>query len=210
MRRKSACKSQLSGVVWFKSCRCRASRRRWCPPTRPAAHRPAKWPPAGGLLSCLRAGHADHRHGAGRFAPRGQPAMARRGRPPAARHTRQAGRAHHGCRAPPRPGSNGLRRKVVAVGVPPGQADKQRPGPAQRESQQTDVISVRASPRRRRQPVFWISRRRSIWHHAPKNVRTKSKLYTHQICRQQSPPCRWWFNIVCSARGSKNSALPGG
>ena len=78
----------------------------------------------------LRAGHADHGHGAGRFAvePRGQ---SRHGTPRVARpqHGTPGGQAGHIMGAEHRrgPGSDGLRRKVVAVGVPPGQTDEQRP-----------------------------------------------------------------------------------
>ena len=102
------------------------------------AHQPDP-PPVGLQNGCqqvgrrrlaLRAGHTDHRHGAGRFAvePRGQ---RRHGPPRVARqqHGTPGGQAGHIMGAEHRrgPGSDGLRRKVVAVGVSPGQTDEQRP-----------------------------------------------------------------------------------
>lgn len=186
------------------------------------AHQPDP-PPVGLQNGCqqvgrrrlaLRAGHADHRHGAGRFAvePRGQ---RRHGTPRVARqqHGTPGGQAGHIMGAEHRrgPGSDGLRRKVVAVGVPPGQTDEQRPGPAQRESQQTDVISVRASPRRSRQPVFWVSRRRSIQHHAPKIAHTRSKSCIRTRSAASSRRRAGAGSTYYAARaGQRTPPLPGG
>ena len=214
MRRKSSCRSQLPALYGSNHAGARASRRRWCPPARPAARRPAKRLPAGGPLSSCplcrsrrsSSWRGPVRRRAARPAPPWPPRVARQ------QHGTPGGQSGYIMGAEHRrgPAATACAAKSWPSACRPGRQTNSAPGPAQRESQQTDVISVRASPRRSRQPVFWVSRRRSIQHHAPKNCSYQiKKLYTHQICRQQSPPCRCWFNILCSARGSKNSAAAG-
>ncbi len=171
--RKSACNSQLSGVVWFKSCRCPGQRTPFVPtsPTRrPSACKMAAsrcavvvlpFVPVMPIIVIRLAGSP--------YSRAESTAIVRRGS--SASRTAMLSGTVTSCPASTAtaPAAAACAAKSAPSACCPGRQTKSAPGAAQRESQQTDVTSVRASPRKSRQPVFWISRRKSICHHAPKN-----------------------------------------